>query len=87
MVVSIQIEERTAQILEAQARACGLSLEDFLRRVSEGMPAPVVPGNGSTADAARDFDAALDELFAGDTRALPAVPLTYTREDIYSDHD
>jgi hypothetical protein len=44
-------------------------------------------GDGTEPDAARDFDAALDELFASDSRPLPAVPLTYTREDIYLDHD
>ena len=87
MVVAIHIEEQTAAMLEAQARASGLSLEEFLRRLAGGVPiAPAFEG-GSATDAARDFDAALDELFAGDSRRLPSVPLTYTREDIYSDHD
>ncbi len=87
MVVTIEIADQTARALTAQAQACGLSLEEYLRRVAEGAPVSAVPGNGSAEDAARDFDAALDELFAGDSRKLPRVPLTYTREDLYSDHD
>jgi hypothetical protein len=87
MVVALQIDERIAHVLEAQARARGLSLEGYLRLLAEDVPPPTVPEDGSAIEAARDFDAALDELFAGDSRKLPAVPLTYTREDIYADHD
>ncbi len=87
MVVTIHIEDQTAQALKAQAQARGLSLEEFLHRIAEGAPVSAVPENGSAIDAVRDFDAALDELFAADSRKLPSVPLTYTREDIYLDHD
>lgn len=87
MTVAIQVEAQTAAILEAQARASGLSVEEFLRRLTEGMAMPNSAGGRSTAEAIRDFDAALDELFAGDSRRLPSVPLTYGREDIYFEHD
>ena len=36
---------------------------------------------------AADFEKALDELFAADTRELPATSSTYSRDEIYSDHD
>jgi hypothetical protein len=39
------------------------------------------------ASAVADFDHALDDLFAADSRNLSASSLTYGREDIYIDHD
>jgi len=38
-------------------------------------------------DDADTFDAALDELFAADTRPLANVSIPYSRRDIYIDHD
>jgi len=40
----------------------------------------------STADLVRDFDEALDELFADDIQPLLPLP-DDTREEIYLDHD
>jgi len=87
--VMIQIDVQTARRLEVQAEAHGLSLEDYLRHIAgEGQRENRVPVNGNTnGDAVRDFDAALDELFASDTRKLPAAPLKYARGEIYIDHD
>jgi hypothetical protein len=45
----------------------------------------VATSNGVQSPA--DFDDALDQLFASDTRRLPPVPNTLSREDIYFDHD
>lgn len=87
MAITIQVEEQVAEALKSLAEAGGLSLEEYLRKIAENAQPSVVPPNGSAADAVRDFDAALDELFAGDARKLPSTPLTYSREDIYFDHD
>lgn len=85
MAVTIEIEEQTADVLKAQADARGLSLDQFLRQMAGGIQESCVAPPG--ADAARDFDTALDELFAADPRQLPPLHATYSREDIYIDHD
>lgn len=87
MTVSIEIEDRTVIALKAQAAARGLSLEEFLELVAGGtQPTPAV-ANESGERSSRDFDAALDDLFAADVNRLPASPLTYSRDDICHDHD
>ena len=59
-------------------------VSDLVARAASISPAN--GGNGSTTSA-REFDRALDELFAADTRKLPSLPLTYSRQDIYADRD
>lgn len=83
-MVNVQLDDRIAAALRDQAQARGLTLEAYLRTVAE-MPREAVP-TGVEGDL-REFDATLEELFAADTRPLPAVPFTYSREEIYSDHD
>jgi hypothetical protein len=85
MTVTIRIEDQIARALEAEAKARGMSLEEFLQQLAEG--ARTSTGQVSPPNAAGDFDAALDELFAGDSRSLPSAAQTYSREDIYADHD
>jgi hypothetical protein len=84
-MVTVQLDDRIAAALRDQAQARGLTLEAYLRAIAEmlqyNVPAAINHGD------AQEFDAALQELFAADTRPLPAVPLTYSREDIYFDHD
>jgi plasmid stability protein len=84
-MTTLHLDDNLAAALKARADAQGLSVEAYLRSLT-GLPQDVspAPANG---DAAREFDAALDELFARDTRPLPAVALTYSRGDIYHDHD
>jgi hypothetical protein len=79
----LQIDDDTAQALEAQARALGLRLEEYVRVIAGVEPA----ADRESAQSVADFDAALNELFAADTRPLSADSPTYSREDIYHDHD
>jgi len=66
------------------AQEAGKELKNYVAEiVQSAATAPATVGSHSAAD----FDDALDELFAGDTRKLPAMALTYSREDIYHDHD
>ncbi|MGD0461878.1 MAG: hypothetical protein ABSB74_05260 [Tepidisphaeraceae bacterium] len=85
MTVTIQLQDQTVEALAAQAAVRGISLEAYLvdlakTHAHEAQAAPIL-------DAVRDFDQTLDELFAGDARPLPSFPLSYSREDIYSDRD
>jgi hypothetical protein len=84
MAKTIELEDQTVAALAAQAKLRGLSVDQYLRRIA-GVDAlePLHQG----AEAVVVFDAALDELFAGDTRLLPPMPLSYSRDDIYFDHD
>ena len=62
-------------------------MEEFLRKVAEGteeLP-PTLPQPAEQT--VREFDAILDALFADDQIAIPSSASTYSREDIYSDHD
>lgn len=86
-MATIQIEDGIALALRAQADARGLSLAGYLRAVAEQVPEHIAPPKNDPLQGAQDFDAALDELFAGDTRDLPSSSLTYTRDEIYFDHD
>jgi len=86
-MVTIQLEDRTADALKARAQARGLSLEAYLRLMAENGSQEEPAARGDAGQAAREFDAALDDLFADDMRKLPEAPLTYSREDIYFDHD
>lgn len=83
MSMTIQLEDRTAKALLDRAAARGMTLEAYLNTVAELVPAEQV----AASQTARDFDQALDELFAGDARKLPADSSTHTREDIYFDRD
>ena len=87
MTIQIQLEDTTADALRAIARANGLSLDEYLRRVANQSGIAEGHAVASAAEAARDFDAALDDLFAGDSRDLPPADSTYRRTDIYLDHD
>jgi hypothetical protein len=85
MTVSIQIDDRIASALKEQAEALGLTLDQYLQRIASERVA--VPGRNENVQAADDFDAALDQLFASDMRPLPSSSLTYRRDEIYPDHD
>ena len=79
---TIELDDQTLAALRNRAEAQGMSVEGYIGALAGISQPPSAP-----ADQVRDFDAALDELFASDTRPLPADSLTYSREDIYSDHD
>jgi len=87
MTVRIQIEDDTVEALRAQAEAQGLSLEQYVQVILRGAKASNSVSSESPMEAVVDFDEALDQLFASDTRKLPSVASTYSRQDIYGDHD
>jgi hypothetical protein len=80
-MTTIEIDERTAEILKAKAEANGLSLEAYLRLLAE----TEAPRQHSDMTAA-EIDAILDELAQGGEGASP-LPASFSREDIYFDHD
>jgi hypothetical protein len=76
------IAPEIAQALIEQARAGGLSVNDYLRRLL-GLPDETPPVNDESLDA---FMADLEAL-AEETEHLPPTAIAYSRADIYFDHD
>jgi hypothetical protein len=79
-MATIEIEQRTAEMLKVKAGANGLSLDDYLRRLAEGEAPPVA------ALDATEIDRILDELAQGGEDRVP-LPENFSREEIYFDHD
>ncbi|MEX2114446.1 MAG: hypothetical protein WD845_14725 [Pirellulales bacterium] len=75
-MVSIQLQDSVAAALAANAQAEGLSLQAYLERLA-GAPAAPVPPSGDE----------LERLFDEASVAGPDPSCTYTRADIYLDHD
>jgi len=79
---TIQIEQELANAIFAEAEAKGLSIDDYLRTL-------IASGNGqpqSEQMSLAEIDQILDELSEG-TEHISPLPLTFSREDIYFDHD
>ncbi len=82
-------EELSAFAAEILAQAVGASAGRHAQK-TDSQPRHENAGHDSSRDSsneAEDFDAALNDLFSGDSRPLPAVQGKYSREDIYFDHD
>jgi hypothetical protein len=77
-----QIAPEVAQALIAQATANGLSVNEYLRRLL-GLTNGTQPAEDASLDA---FMADMESLSEG-TEHLPPSTITYSREDIYIDHD
>lgn len=83
--VSPELAPEIVQTLNIQAEANGLSVNDYLRRLLG-----VINGSLATPSAKGDsVKMFMDdmEILAEGTNHLPASSLTYSREDIYFDHD
>ena len=78
-MTSIELEDRTAEDLRAQAKARNLPLDVYLKQIAEA----ATPLNLTRSLSADDFDHLLDAL-AGDHPPLPAF---FSRADVYEDHD
>jgi hypothetical protein len=80
-----EIAPETIQTLIDQAAASGLSVNDYLRQLlgitGEAGAVPPTPG-----ESLGEFMTDLEALAEG-TEHLPPSTLTYSREDIYFDHD
>jgi hypothetical protein len=74
-MVSIQIDEQTAKSLETAAAYSGISVAEYIRLL---IPTPM-------AKRAESWDT-LEREFTELSVEIPS-PLTYSREDIYADHD
>ena len=77
-----EIKPETAEIIAARANACGLSIDEYLKRLL-GISAGSQSGGKQGVD---EFIAAMESLAEVPGR-LETSPLTYSRQDIYLDHD
>lgn len=75
-MVTIQIDEQTAEGLERQARAAGLSMAEYLRTL---VPQP--------ANGARPSWDEIENQFLALSTPASSLPADFSRADIYSDHD
>jgi hypothetical protein len=77
-----QIKSETLEIIEKQANIFGLSVDDYLRSLL-----PKTEKNLSlSGDVNDDFESDLI-AFAEDSESVSNYSGTYSREDIYFDHD
>lgn len=75
----IELEERTAAVLRAQAELRDMTLEVFLSRIAEA----ATPVSSAPPLSVAEMDRSLDELLA----ESPVLPAAFSRSDIYNDHD
>ncbi|MEW6211692.1 MAG: hypothetical protein AB1631_25255 [Acidobacteriota bacterium] len=74
-----EISEETAKTLLAQAKARGLSVDDYLKSLL-GVTAP----NSAPEQTIEEFEADMKTMAE---KNLAPLPPDFSREDIYSDHD
>jgi hypothetical protein len=74
-MVSIQIDEQTAKALQSAATAAGVSLSEFLRLF-------LVPAKQRNVEPWENIEHELDSL-----SVEGSLPSTFTRADIYAEHD
>ena len=79
-MATIELPESTANRLNAQAQAEGLSLDAFLQILAESRP----PINGNLPKITVEE---LDRLLDAEASETSAYKGTYSRADIYVDHD
>jgi hypothetical protein len=81
-----QIAPEVAKALMAQATANGLSVNEYLRQLL-GLINETQLAGGEGPDALVEAFMADLELLSEGTEHLPPSSITYSREDIYFDHD
>lgn len=83
--VATELSPEIVQLLTTQAQASGLSVNEYLKQLL-GISNGSSPISSSKDDSLKMF---MDDMetFAEGTNNLPASSLTYSREDIYFDHD
>jgi len=83
--ISVRVDAKTARALEAQAKARGLSVRNYLQHIAaagrNGRKSAGIISSG------KELDAELDEFFANHPEKLPVLPKDFSRADIYNDHD
>jgi hypothetical protein len=76
-----QIKPETLALIEEQARRQGISVDEYLRRLlAEGQDMGLKPDSGEEFE--QDMAA-----FAEGTEELPESNGSYSRENVYFDHD
>ena len=75
-MVSIELDDQTAEKLSSLAAERGLSVTDYLRTLVATQPGEAVPS-------VLDFDADLDDLLHDG----PSLSADFSRDDIYAQHD
>ncbi|MGE0883238.1 MAG: hypothetical protein AB7P14_06830 [Blastocatellales bacterium] len=81
MTTQIEVAQDTARMLQANAAARRVSLDDYLRSLAEADSLA-----GLQSPSLEEFDRDMDELAAG-LEGLPVLPEDFSRADIYDDHD
>ncbi len=81
-----QIAPEIVKALIAQATTSGLSVNEYLRRLL-GLTNGTPPTDDELIDASVEAFMADMEALAEGTEHLPPSTITYSREDIYFDHD
>ena len=78
-LASIEVDEKVAALLRAQAEARQLPLSDFLRKLAIS----TVSINTDAPLSNEEWERAIDE----GSGEFPVLPSTFNRADIYIDHD
>ena len=84
-MAQIEVEAGTAERLQAGANARGISVSAYLAKLVE-LAEPANPQVRSS-QSVQEFDRALDELFAAETYVSSEDDRTWSRSEIYADHD
>ena len=79
LMTSIELEDHTAQALRAQAKARNLPLDTFLKQLAEAS----TPLNAASGMPVAD----LDRLIETEAGNYPTLPRSFSRAEIYGDHD
>jgi hypothetical protein len=77
-----QIKPETLAIIEEQAKSSNLSVDEYLRMLLPETEKNLALKSGASEEFEADMIA-----FAEETENLPRCGGTYSREDIYFDHD
>lgn len=83
--MTLELEEQTYEVLkslQAQAEARKIGLAEYLRLFVEAGQI-VGPGTGPSLE---EFDSLVEQLSEG-LPLFPALPLDFSRADIYAGHD
>lgn len=78
-MTSIELEDHTAQALRAQAKVRNLPLDTFLKQIAEAS-APLNAASGMPV-------ADLDRLIDAEAGNYPLLPASFSRADIYDNHN
>jgi hypothetical protein len=85
-MTTLMLDDNLVARLKTRADAEGVGVEQYLARLLEQVPSATL--GEAPLSGADDLDAFLDEFFAQNPEKLPAHDeRSYSREDIYFDHD